>query len=289
MSHGESGDEVAGVPKLGLGCGWRPELTRLAQRRSDLGFVEVIAESTDHGIPKAIDALRERGVAVIPHGISLAIGSAELPDRARIERLAKAAKRLGSPFVSEHLCFVRGGGLDSGHLLPLPRTREALEVVVENVRAVQAALPVPLVLENVAALFEWPDAEMDEATFLGEVLYRTGALLLLDVANLHANARNLGWNPIAFLDRLPLDRLAYLHVAGGEERNGWYHDTHAQPVGCSVLDLVAEVAARVPSPNVLLERDDNFPTEAALEAELDAIASAVARGTHARTGAALHV
>jgi len=88
-------------------------------------------------------------------------------------------------------------------------------------------IPAPLVLENIAAYLEWPGAEMDEATFLAEVLERTGELLLLDVANLHANARNLHWDPIAFLDSLPLELLAYVHVAGGEERQGHYHDTHA--------------------------------------------------------------
>lgn len=268
------------VPRLGVGFGWRPELAALAARRETLGFVEIVAESADHGLPRAIDALRARGVEVIPHGVSLAIGGAELPARANVDRLVHLQARLGSPLVSEHLCFVRGGGLESGHLLPVPRTREALEVVVENVRAVQAELPVPLALENIATFFEWPGAEMDEATFLGEVLDRTGALLLLDLANLHANARNLGWDPIAFLDRLPLERLAYVHMAGGEERNGHYHDTHAHAVVPKVLDLLSELAARVPQPNVLLERDDNFPAEAAIEAELDAIESAIGGHLH---------
>ncbi len=273
------------VPRLGVGLGWRPEVAGLASRRLP-GFVEIIAEGADHGVPRPVEELRERGVAVIPHGVTLSVGGSELPDRRCVERLARLATRLGSPFVSEHLCFVRGGGLDSGHLLPLPRTRESLEVVVENVRSVQAALPVPLVLENIAALFEWPGAEMDEATFLAEVLERTGALLLLDVANLHANARNLGWDAIAFIERLPLDRLAYVHVAGGEERRGYYHDTHAHPLPGSVYDLVAEVAARMPQPNVLLERDENFPDESELEGELDAIARAIATGACRRL---LHV
>ncbi|HZV03234.1 MAG TPA: DUF692 domain-containing protein [Planctomycetota bacterium] len=266
------------IPKLGVGFGWRPELAALAARLEGLRFVEVVAENMDHGIPKAIDALRARGVAVVPHGVSLAVGNAELPLTVSVERLAKLQARLGSPFVSEHLCFVRGGGLESGHLLPVPRTRESLEIVVENVKAVQSALPVPFVIENIAAFFEWPGNEMDEATFLARVVERTDAWLLVDVANLHANARNLGWDPIAFLDRLPLERLAYVHVAGGEERQGFYHDTHAHAVVPSVLELLGELAARMPSPNVLLERDDNFPGEAVIEAELETIRSTLSMG-----------
>jgi hypothetical protein len=275
---------MTSAPQLGVGLGWRSEISRFCDRARGVSFVEVVAEHLDGGVPRPLDRLRERGITVIPHGISLSVGGADLPGRAGIERLARAAQRLGSPFVSEHLCFVRGGGLESGHLLPLPRTREALAIVVENVRVVQAGLPVPLVLENIATLFEWPGAEMDEATFLGEVLEQTGALLLLDVANLHANACNLGWDPIAFLDRLPLGRLAYVHVAGGVQRDGYYHDTHAHAVPLSVFDLVAEVARRVGTPNVLLERDDNFPPEQEIQAEIDAVTEAVARGTGAREG-----
>ena len=129
--------------------------------------------------------------------------------------------------ASDHVAFVRAGGLESGHLLPVPRTREALDVLVDNVRAAQAMLGVPLALENIAPLLAWPDAEMSEGAFLAELCERTGAWLLLDVANLHASAVNLGQDPARVLDELPLERVVYVHAAGGVERDGVYHDTHA--------------------------------------------------------------
>jgi uncharacterized protein (UPF0276 family) len=192
--------------------------------------------------------------------------------------LADAARRVGAPLVSEHLAFVRAGGLASGHLLALPRTPEALAVVVANVRAARDALPVPLALENVSCLFEWPDARMSEAEFLARVLEEADVGLLLDVANLHANARNHRFDPLAFLDRVPLHRLAYVHVGGGREHGGIYRDTHAAAVVPEVLALLAEVCRRTPVPGVLLERDDDFPDEAALGAELDGIAAAAGLG-----------
>ncbi len=111
----------------------------------------------------------------MPHGISLSLGGAERPDPARLEALARLAVRFLAPMVSEHIAFVRAGGVETGHLLPLPRTRDALDVLVANVCEAQSALPVPLALENIAALVEWPEAEMDEAQFLTELLERTGA------------------------------------------------------------------------------------------------------------------
>src|SRR4051794_13898616 len=261
---------------LGLGIGWRPELALPIDRHRGLGFVEVIAEDLDSRgpIPPPLERLRGRGVAVVPHGVTLSLGGAEPPDPGRWEALGRLATRLGAPLVSEHIAFVRSGGWEAGHLLPMPRTREALDVLVANVRAAQAALPVPLALENVAALLNWPEDNMTEGQFLAELVDRTGVRLLLDLANLHTNQVNLGLDPLVALDQLPLDAVAYLHVAGGVLRDGLWHDTHTRPVPAPVLALLAAVRQRVAVPGVLLERDGDYPSDAALAAELRAIREA---------------
>jgi uncharacterized protein (UPF0276 family) len=268
------------VPELGLGVGWRPEIALAIERRRDLGFVELLAEDfeADCPLPTPIEHLRQRGVKVVPHGVSLSLGGAEPLDQSRLNHLARLAERLQAPLVSEHIAFVRAAGLETGHLLPLPRTREALELIVANVREAQAALPVPLALENIASLFEWPNPEMDEASFLAEVLERTDALLLLDIANVYANARNHGSDPRELLDQIPLSRIAYVHIAGGVERDGLYHDTHTHKVGAGVLELLSNLCERVAVPGMMLERDDRFPPDEELNLELDAIAAAKARG-----------
>lgn len=275
---------TAPAPELGLGIGWRPELAWLIDRHPGLGFVEVIAEDHDPRaeLPEPLERLKERGVAIVPHGVSLSLAGAARPDRARLKGLGRLAERLGAPLVSEHVAFVRAGGLESGHLLPPPRTRAALDVLVANVREAQDCLPVPLALENIATLLAWPDPEMTEAQFLSELLDRTGAWLLLDVANVHANARNHGGAALAFFQELPLDRLAYVHVAGGVERDGVYHDTHTAPTSPAVLQLLEALAAACRVPGALLERDDRFPPDPELRAELESIAEALARGASRR-------
>lgn len=264
------------LPTLGLGLGWRPELALLIHRRKDLDFIELLAENHigHRKVPRPVHVLRERGLAVIPHGVSLSLGSVDPPDRARLKTLAQLCREVDAPLVSEHLAFVRAGGRDSGHLLPLPRTREAMEVAVRNVRAAQAALPVPLVLENIASLFAWPDPEITEADFWGELIDRTGVLMLLDIENLYANRRNHGQDDIGFIDSIPLDKVAYVHVAGGvTDAEGLYHDTHAHPVPSRVLMLLQHLCSRIRPPGVMLERDDRFPPDAVIHDELDAMAS----------------
>lgn len=258
----------------GAGIGWRPEIAGVVAGLPSLGFCEVIAESLAPAIPsRGVAELRERGVAVVPHGVRLSLGGAEPLEAARVTHLSACAAAVGAPLVSEHVSFVRAGGRDAGHLLPLPRTREALDVLTANVRRTQSELDVPLALEPIAALFDWPEDEYSEPDFLAELLERTGALLLLDVANVHANAVNRGQDARVVLDRMPLDRVAYLHMAGGADHDGLYHDTHTDPVPTEVMALLEHVVDRLPTaPPVMLERDGHYPPAAELRAEFEAVA-----------------
>ena len=264
---------------LGVGIGWRPEIAGYVDKLPGLRFTEVVAESIPRTgpVPPALAALRDRGVRVVPHGVKLSLGGVEPVDPARVAHLASCAERLDAPLVSEHIAFVRAGGLEAGHLLPVPRTRDAVDAIVANVARTTAALTVPIALEPIAALFDWPDAELTEAQFLTEILDRTGALLLLDIANVYANARNRGESPLALLDALPLERIAYVHVAGGAEHDGLYHDTHTHETPPEVLELVGELCRRTTPPALMLERDGHYPPAAALTRELDAIADAAGR------------
>ncbi|MFF3032080.1 DUF692 domain-containing protein [Streptomyces rubiginosohelvolus] len=265
--------------ELGIGIGWRPEIAAEVESLSGIDWVEAVAENlcADH-LPDSLVRLRERGVTVVPHGVALGLGGADRPDPDRLAGLAARAGLLGAPLVTEHIAFVRAGGpltasprLEAGHLLPVPRTWDALDVLCENVRIAQDSLPVPLALENIAALITWPGEELTEGQFLAELVERTGVRLLIDVANLHTNHVNLGQDPAKALDELPVEAIAYVHVAGGVEKNGVWHDTHAHPVSEPVLEVLAELRSRVDPPGVLLERDDAFPPGTELAGELDAI------------------
>ncbi|MGW3103695.1 DUF692 domain-containing protein [Streptomyces sp. NPDC001100] len=274
------------MERLGTGIGWRPEIADAVEHLPGIEWVEAVAENLCPGhLPDSLLRLRERGVTVIPHGVSLGLGGADRPDGDRLTALAERAEALGSPLVTEHIAFVRAGGpltasplLEAGHLLPVPRTRDALDVLCENIRIAQDALPVPLAVENIAALLAWPGEEMSEGQFLYELADRTGVRLLIDVANLHTNHVNRGEDPAKALAELPVEAIAYVHVAGGVERDGVWHDSHAHPVPAPVLDILTDLASRVSPPGVLLERDDNFPEAAELERELTSIRGALDRG-----------
>lgn len=255
----------------GLGIGWRPEIAGIIAQLDGLGFCEVIAESVGNTAPAA---LTELAVPTVPHGISLSLGSAEAVDSWRVGNLARVASLLDAPLVSEHIAFVRAGGIEAGHLLPVPRTYEALDALARNIAITGEGLPVPLAVENIAALFDWPDDQLTEGEFLAELIDRTGVALVLDIANVYANALNRGRDPWTELQRLPLERIAYCHIAGGSIRDGVYHDTHTDPVPSEVVELLRELTASGCRTAVMLERDGHYPPAAELLAELDTIADA---------------
>src|SRR5439155_3527696 len=177
------------VPTLGVGLGYRrPLRAGIFQHRPEIGFLELIA---DHYLAPTREGDEELELLaahfpLVPHGIGLSLGSAEGLDPAYLRDLGRLVRRLDPPWWSEHLSFTRAGGIDIGHLAPMPFTWEAVHVLHRNIGAVQSAIDAPFILENVAYLVELPGAEMTEAQFIGEVAERCNCGLLLDVANLYA-------------------------------------------------------------------------------------------------------
>ena len=98
------------MKRLGTGIGWRPEIADAVERMPGIDWVEVVAENTCPGhLSESLRRLRERGVTVVPHGVSLGLGGADRPDAGRLAALAERAEALGSPLVTEHIAFVRTG------------------------------------------------------------------------------------------------------------------------------------------------------------------------------------
>ena len=258
-------------PLAGVALGWRPELAADLLRDPDhVDFLEVVAD-TCFAQPSAWREARALAEIkpVVPHGVKLSLGSADGVDLARARRLGMLARELGARALSEHVAMTRGGGRDIGHLTALPFTRDAVRVVARNVAQARRVLPdVPLLLENVAWTFRWPEDEMPEGAFYAEIARATGCELLLDVANLYANALNSGIAPAALLREHPLDRVGMVHVAGGVMEHGFFLDTHAHPVPEAVFGLLEALLRETGPVPIVLERDQGFPPFAELTAEV---------------------
>ncbi|MFO0554665.1 MAG: DUF692 domain-containing protein [Polyangiaceae bacterium] len=249
----------AGVGPRGLG--YRRELgADLLRARHVVDFLEVVAESAwaSNTAAREIGALAEMW-PIVPHGVKLSLGSASGIDTARAAKLGELARRVRAPLVSEHVAMTSTPNRELGHLTAIPRTRVSVAAVVNNVARARRHLPdVPLLLENIATTFDWPEHTMSEPDFYAEVAERSGCDLLLDVANLYANAVNAGLDPVSVARAFPLDRVRMIHIAGGVFEDGFYFDTHADPVPDAVFAVLEAVLSAAPSASIVLERDAHF-------------------------------
>lgn len=274
-----------------VGLGWRPELAAGIFANLDrIDVVEVMADDFIAAPAAALRALRTLAaqVAVSVHGTKLGLASASPVEARWLEHMARVVEAARPDYWSEHLAFVRSGGIEIGHLAAPPRTAETIDGLARNVAAAQRVIGAPPLLENIATLIDPPASSMAEAPWVAGCLASSGGGLLLDLHNMHCNAVNFAYDPHAFLARMPLGKLRAVHIAGGRSLpSGRLLDDHLNPVPDPVFDLLTTVASLVPQPlDVVLERDGAFPRIEDLLGELDQARRALAAGRACRALAA---
>ena len=259
------------IPALGVGLGFRePFRGELFLHQRKVDFLEITADHYLDAPPekeKELELLEEH-FTLIPHAINLSLGSSEGVDPDYLEKLAKLIERLDPPWWSEHISFSRAGGIDIGHLSPLPFSEEAVEVLCRNIKKVKCRISTPLILENISYLVDVPGGVISEDEFLVQVLEQTDCGMLLDVMNLHANSVNHGYDPYSFLERLPLERIVQLHFVGGHWHDNMLIDSHSHTTPEQVWQLMEEVISKAPVKGAILERDENLSSFTELLVEI---------------------
>lgn len=250
-----------GVPDLGVGVGFRvPHYALVAEQRPPMDWFEVLSENfmVDGGSPRHyLDRLLE-AYPVVPHGVSLSLGGEGDPEH--LERLAALVAHVDPPWVSDHLCFTGASGVHAHDLLPLPYTSEVAAHLVRRIGEVTARLGRVFAVENVSSYLTWRASRVPEWDFVADVLERADCALLLDVNNVFVSAMNHGFDPMAYLDATPLDRVVQIHLAGHSIVGDIRIDTHDQPVCDEVMDLYRAVIERVGPVSTLVEWDGNVPS-----------------------------
>lgn len=207
---------------------------------------------------------------IVFHGLSLDIGGPDPIDLELVKSVRGLMDEVGAPLYSEHLtyCAAQGHLYD---LLPIPFTEEAVHYVADRVCQVQDIIGAPIALEN-ASYYAQPHIELSESQFITAVLEESGCELLLDVNNIYVNSINHSYDPIEFLDALPLERARYIHIAGHyDEAEDLKVDTHGADVIDPVWALLEQAYQRLGPLPTLLERDFNLPPLNELLEEIEQI------------------
>jgi uncharacterized protein (UPF0276 family) len=262
----------------GCGIGLRaPHVTEVLERRPAVGWLEVHAENYMGGGParRALERLRA-DYPVSVHGVGLSLGSAEGLDAAHLERLARLVEHLEPALVSEHLSWSVTGGTYLNHLLPLPYTEEALEVLCAHVTRAQERLGRRLLVENPSGYLRFRHSPIPEPEFLSALARRTGCGLLCDVNNVYVTCANLGGDAAAWLDALDPSAVGEIHLAGhavndvdggDAARRTILIDDHGSPVADPVWRLFEGALGRFGAIPTLIEWDTDVPSLEVLLAE----------------------
>ena len=240
-------------------------------------WLEVISDNymVEGGKPLAmLDKIRAQ-YPMVMHGVSMSIGSINGVDKDYLRKLKVLEQRVEPMWVSDHLCWSGVHGRNLHDLLPLPYTREALDIVTRNVEQAQEVLQRPLVLENVSSYVEYEQSEMTEWEFLSEVCKATGCRLLLDINNIYVSSFNHDFSPVSFIKGVPVESVTQFHLAGHLNNGDHLIDTHDHPVCDDVWDLYRQALLHFGYVPTMIERDDNIPSLPELIAELD-VARAIA-------------
>jgi uncharacterized protein (UPF0276 family) len=251
--------------QLGVGVMFNAVLDDFLYSSVDtIDYLEIIPDTfwTDYGVgadqrfvevDRYVEVLEWTAarVPIVAHHLGLSVGTDEPADPGYVEQLASWQRRFGFPWHSDHLAAARVPGSNrrqhAGVSIPVPFDEDVLDMTVQRVTEVRAAIPVPFLVENGVYFLAIPDQDYSEPEFLNALCRRSGCGLLLDLHNLYANARNHRFDAIEFLSQLDLERVTEVHVAGGSDFAGMWTDSHSGPCPEEVWALLDWVVPRAPA------------------------------------------
>ncbi len=259
-----------GYTDYGVGIGLRvPHYRHILEKKPVVDWFEIISENymIDGGRPLSVlDSILEQ-YRVVQHGVSMYFGSADRLNREHLKRLKSLVRRTGTPWLSDHLCWGSVDGRYTHDLLPMPYTFEAAKLTAEKIRQVQDFVEVPVAVENVSSYAEFHVSEMTEWEFLNEVVDQADCGILLDVNNIYVSSQNHNFDPKTYVEAVPAERVAQIHIAGHSKFERYILDTHDHPVLDPVWDLYARAIERCGPTATLLEWDDKIPSFNEVHAE----------------------
>lgn len=269
--------EIKKIPYFGVGLGLRRQLFKdILKHKKDIDWLEIAPENYIYRGGEPLQRLKTalENFTVIPHGLNLSIGGTEPFDPKLINGIKDFFSLIKPPWYSDHLCFNYVNKTYIHDLIPLPYNKATVNHVSDRIKKVQDIFQLPFLIEN-PSYYMVLDNEISEAEFITQILEKADCGFLLDINNIYVNSQNHKYNPIKFLDSIPVERTVQVHIAGHLRRGQIIIDTHGEAIINEVYKLLAELLKRCKPKAILLERDFNFPKFSKLMKEIRKIKTIV--------------
>jgi len=261
------------LPTLGVGLGLRRELySSILKHKNQIDWLEIAPENYICRGGEIFERLlsAKKHFPIIPHGLNLSIGGTEPFDPMLINNIKELFKIINPPWFSDHLCFNYVEKTYIHDLIPLPYNKSTVNHLVSRIKKAEDIFQVPFLIEN-PSYYMVIDNEMSEADFISQIVEKADCGLLLDINNVYVNSKNHKYDPVKFLNSIPIDRTVQVHIAGHLNKGKIIIDTHGEAIIRDVYSLFSELMKRCTPKAILLERDFNFPEFSELLSEIEKI------------------
>jgi uncharacterized protein (UPF0276 family) len=251
-----------------IGIGLRhPHYLQVLEEKPAIGWLEVHTENFMLKGGPLLDLLFSirQYYPLSFHGIGLSLGSANGVRVQHLKRIKTLIKQFDPFLLSDHLSWSYAGRNFLPDLLPIPYTKESLQVFAENIDQAQDFLQRTLLIENPSSYLEYTESTYSEIEFLNELTKRTGAKILLDVNNIYVSSCNHGWDPLAYLQGINHTAVQEIHLAGHSVKTVANDqllriDTHDDFVCAEVWQLYQAAIHYLGPVHTLLEWDTDLPS-----------------------------
>lgn len=202
------------------------------------------------------------------HSVGNSLGSAQKLDLNHLQKLKQLVDIIDPFLVSDHISWGLVDGKHLNDLLPLPYSKEALQVLSDNISTMQDFLQREVLIENPSAYLAYQKSEMSEVEFINSVTKKTGCKLLFDVNNIFVSAQNNAqFDPIEYINQIDKKIVKEIHLAGhskarifdGKKYKQILIDTHNDLVCDEVWELYKLAIKRLGQIHTLMEWDQDIP------------------------------
>jgi uncharacterized protein (UPF0276 family) len=257
---------------LGFGLGLRPEhYDAILAEKPAIDWLEILTENylVPGGKPLYYLEKISAMYPIVMHGVSMSIGSSDPLDWDYLHDVKRLAEKTKAKWISDHLCWTGIHGKNAHDLLPLPYTEETIEHIVKRIQQIQDFLGQRILLENVSSYLNYQQSHLTEWDFYRSICERADCFMLLDINNIYVSAKNHDFNPMTYLNAMPVNRVKQIHLAGHSDMGDYIIDTHDHEIVDPVWNLYASALKRFGFVATMIERDDNIPPLNILLTELN--------------------
>jgi uncharacterized protein (UPF0276 family) len=197
------------------------------------------------------------------HGVGGSLGSDHKTMAAHTKQVKALIDEFQPALVSEHAVWSKSDAKYFADLMPLPRTQDALQSLIDGIDCYQSGIGRSILIENPSNYLDFI-SDMDEPQFLVEAANRSGCGLIIDINNLYISSKNTGVDALNYLSQIPADLVGEIHIAGHDPDptlgQSLLIDSHAAAVAPEVWQLLKQALDIFGKKPVLVERDANIPS-----------------------------